>query len=78
MSVWSRVSEARREEGSWAAIGAAKLQHGEDATLCFEKAAAFRAERYEFEATGDILQPLVDARNAALWPHIRSFRINTP
>jgi hypothetical protein len=78
MSVWSRASEARREEGSWAAIGVARMQRGEDPSGCFERAAAFRAERYEFEATGDIVQPLVDARNAALWPHIRSFRMDTP
>jgi len=73
-SVWKLANEARAEEARWAALGVQLLQTGGDPQNCFERAALCRAERYDFTGTGEIISPLVQARNRERFPHVKSFQ----
>ncbi|WP_159702518.1 hypothetical protein [Arthrobacter sp. 18067] len=75
-SVWQRVNEARLEEGHYAALGPQCLQAGRNPDYFFDRAGLYRAERYDFEATGDIIGPLRDARNRERFPGVKSFQTN--
>lgn len=68
MSVWGRAEELRDEEGLLARLGVRRLQsgHRRDAESFFRDAALCRALRYDFQATGEIIGPLLDERVKAL------------
>jgi hypothetical protein len=67
MSIFDMVTDARNQEGVLAALGVKKLQQGKDAGYFFAEAAEYRALRYEYRATADIVWPLLQERIAARW-----------
>ncbi|HEX9230043.1 MAG TPA: hypothetical protein VF885_25875 [Arthrobacter sp.] len=65
MSVWGRAEELRGDEGLYARLGVRRLQAGrpEEARSLFLDAALCRAQRYDFQAAGEIIGPLLDERS---------------
>lgn len=66
MSVWGIASDIERNESGYARLAVWAIQNGNDATFFIERAGRLRAERYEFEATGDIISDMSDARLAGI------------
>ena len=67
MSIWTLINEAREQEYICASLGVEYLQRFGNPCDFFDKAALYRAQRYEFRDTARILEGLhPDSANTSI------------